>query len=195
MILSYCVRWSVVSLVGWLVFYAAFNNISVIWRRLLTFFISFLGFTSTRPGLWNVLPKDIPTKKKRTYCVVYGVYFKAEIIVPDWTTWLFLYRMKFWFNEWGDKFLKSMLEMEKVLLFNKFFYNFSSSKTLSILSIPLLVQQQIYPFIICTVWFCRLLMPFITRVWVKGEDMAFFRRHLSKSICSIPLCAAGYPLK
>ena len=48
-----------------MVFYAAFNSISVIsWRRL-TLFMSFLGFTSAGLGLWSVLPKDTPTKIPR----------------------------------------------------------------------------------------------------------------------------------
>ena len=46
----------------WMVFYAAFNSISVISRRQLTLFTSFLGFTSTRLELWSVLPKDTLTK-------------------------------------------------------------------------------------------------------------------------------------
>ena len=49
-------------LIDWMVFYAPFNSISVISRQQLTLFMSFLGFTSTRLGLWSVLPKDTPTK-------------------------------------------------------------------------------------------------------------------------------------
>ena len=49
-------------LIAWVVFYAAFNNNSVLLRRQLTLCMSFLGFTSTRLGLWSVLPKDTPTK-------------------------------------------------------------------------------------------------------------------------------------
>ena len=48
-----------------MVFYAAFNSISVISRRQLTLVMSFLGFTSNRLGLWSVLPNDTPTKKPR----------------------------------------------------------------------------------------------------------------------------------
>ena len=48
-----------------MVFYAAFNSISVISPRQLILFMYFLGFTSTRLGLWSVLPKDTPTKKPR----------------------------------------------------------------------------------------------------------------------------------
>ena len=44
--------------IDWIMFYAAFNSISVIIRRHLTLFMSFLGFTSSRLGLWSVLPKD-----------------------------------------------------------------------------------------------------------------------------------------
>ena len=53
-------------LIDWMVFYAAFNSISVISRRQLTLFLPFLGFTSTRIGPWSVLPKDTPTKKKHS---------------------------------------------------------------------------------------------------------------------------------
>ena len=49
-------------LIDWMVFYATFQQYSVISRRQLTLFVSFLGFTSTRLGLWSVLPKDTPTK-------------------------------------------------------------------------------------------------------------------------------------
>ena len=48
--------------VDWVMFYAVFNSISVISRRQHTSFMAFLGFTSTRLGLWSVLPKDTPTK-------------------------------------------------------------------------------------------------------------------------------------
>ena len=46
-------------------FYAAINSISVISRRQFTLSMSFLGFISTRLGLYSVLPKDTPTKKKK----------------------------------------------------------------------------------------------------------------------------------
>ena len=52
-------------LIDWMVFYATFNNISVISRQQLTLFMSFQGYTSTRLGLWSVLPKDTPMKKTR----------------------------------------------------------------------------------------------------------------------------------
>ena len=52
-------------LIDWMVFYATFNSISVISRSQLTLFMSFLGFASTRLGLWSVLPKDTPMKKPR----------------------------------------------------------------------------------------------------------------------------------
>ena len=48
-----------------MVFYAAFNSISAKSQRQLTLFMSFLGFTSTRLGLWSVLPMDTPTKIPR----------------------------------------------------------------------------------------------------------------------------------
>ena len=38
-------------LIDWMVFYAAFNSISVISRRQFKLFMSYLGFTSTRLGL------------------------------------------------------------------------------------------------------------------------------------------------
>ena len=39
-----------------------FFGILVVSRRQLTLFMSCLGFTSTRLGLWSFLPKDTPTK-------------------------------------------------------------------------------------------------------------------------------------
>ena len=48
-----------------MLFYAAFNSISVISRRQFTLFMSFLGFSSTKLGLWSVLPKDTSTKQPR----------------------------------------------------------------------------------------------------------------------------------
>ena len=40
-----------------------FRQISVMSWGPLTSFMSFLDFTSTRLGLWSVLPRDTPTKK------------------------------------------------------------------------------------------------------------------------------------
>ena len=45
-----------------MVFYAAFNSISVISQRQVTLFMSFLGFISTRLWLWSILPKT-PLRK------------------------------------------------------------------------------------------------------------------------------------
>ena len=45
-----------------MVFYAAFNSISVISRQQLTLFMSFLGFTSTRLGSEVSCPKTIQRK-------------------------------------------------------------------------------------------------------------------------------------
>ena len=45
-----------------MVFYAAFNSISVISRRQLTLFMSFLGFTSTRQGSEVSCPRTLPRK-------------------------------------------------------------------------------------------------------------------------------------
>ena len=47
---------------NWMAFNTTFNSISVISRWQLTFFMSFLGFTSISQGLWSFLPKDTPTK-------------------------------------------------------------------------------------------------------------------------------------
>ena len=55
----------------WMVFYTAFNSISVISPGQFTLFTSFLGFTSTRLGLWSVLPKDTSMKKPRGYSVAW----------------------------------------------------------------------------------------------------------------------------
>ena len=43
-----------------------FNIISVISRRQLTLFVSLLGFTGTRLGLWIFLPKDTRTPPRKT---------------------------------------------------------------------------------------------------------------------------------
>ena len=48
-----------------MVFYAAFNSISVKSQQQFTLFMSFLGFTSIRLALCSVLPQDTPTKKPR----------------------------------------------------------------------------------------------------------------------------------
>ena len=45
-----------------MVFYAAFNSISVISRRQLTLFMSFLGFTSTRLGSEMSCQRTLPRK-------------------------------------------------------------------------------------------------------------------------------------
>ena len=50
------------SMIDWIVFYAAFNSISVISRRQLTLFVSFLGFTSTRLGSEVSCPRTLPWK-------------------------------------------------------------------------------------------------------------------------------------
>ena len=49
-------------LIDWIVCYAALNSISVISRRHLTFFMSLLGFISSRLGLWSVLPRTLRRK-------------------------------------------------------------------------------------------------------------------------------------
>ena len=46
------------------------------WQQL-TLFLSYPGFTSTRLGLWSVLPKDIPTHKKKT-----GNLMRLEPMTP-----------------------------------------------------------------------------------------------------------------
>ena len=45
-----------------MMFYAAFNSISVISRRQFTLFVSFLGFTSTRLGSEVTCPRTLPRK-------------------------------------------------------------------------------------------------------------------------------------
>ena len=49
-------------LIDWMVFYAAFNSISVISLRQLTLFLGFLGFTSTRLGSEMCCPRTLPRK-------------------------------------------------------------------------------------------------------------------------------------
>ena len=49
-------------MIDWMVFYAAFNSISVISRRQLTLLLSFLGFTSTRLGSEVSFPRTLPQK-------------------------------------------------------------------------------------------------------------------------------------
>ena len=48
-----------------MVFYAAFNSISVISRRQLTLFTSFLGFTSIKLGSEVSCPKTLPRKNPK----------------------------------------------------------------------------------------------------------------------------------
>ena len=61
-LLPYCIAFPYK--VHWMVFYAAFNTILVKPGRQLTLFMSFLGFTSTRLGLWSVLPKETSWKPR-----------------------------------------------------------------------------------------------------------------------------------
>ena len=49
-------------LIDWMVFYATFNSISVISRRQLTLFMSFLSFTSTRLGSEVPCPRTLLRK-------------------------------------------------------------------------------------------------------------------------------------
>ena len=49
-------------MIDWMVFYTAFNSISVISRQQFTLFMSFLGFTSTRLGSEVSCPKTLPRK-------------------------------------------------------------------------------------------------------------------------------------
>ena len=49
-------------LIGWMVYYAAFNSISVISRRQFTLFMFFLGLTSTRLGSEVSCPRTLPQK-------------------------------------------------------------------------------------------------------------------------------------
>ena len=57
--LCYDLNW----LIDWIVFYTTFNSISVISWQQLTLFMSFLGFTSTRLGLWSVFTQGHSHKK------------------------------------------------------------------------------------------------------------------------------------
>ena len=84
-----------------MVFYAAFNSISVISWPQLTLLMSFLGFTSTRLGLWSVLPKDTPMKKPRGSCV-------AQTQDP-WITSQTLYHWAMWDHDVTKK------QMEKCI--------------------------------------------------------------------------------
>ena len=63
---SYCTKYQVLRSREWLTdcmaFNADFNSFSVMSRRQLTLYMSFLGFTSTRLWLWSVLAKETPPK-------------------------------------------------------------------------------------------------------------------------------------
>ena len=74
-------------LIDWMVFYAAFNSISVISRRQFTLFM--LSWVSPVLGwLWSVLPKDTPTKKPRG---------SSEVRTQDpWITSQTLYHWATW---------------------------------------------------------------------------------------------------
>ena len=52
-------------MIDWMVFYAAFNSISVISQWQLPLFMSFLVFTSTRLGSKVSCPRTLPWKKPR----------------------------------------------------------------------------------------------------------------------------------
>ena len=116
-------------------FYAAFNSISVISQRQLTLFMSFLGFTSTRLGLWSVLPKDTPTKKPedpvrlepRTPCwirrkcwlpafVFSRIIFRSFNPFPKKPWFLRVSRTSLWKTEW---------EKEKLLIMSNFSFSHS----------------------------------------------------------------------
>ena len=54
--------------IDWMVFYAAFNSISVISWRQFSLFMYFLGFTSTRLGSEVSCPRTLPRKAQRIRC-------------------------------------------------------------------------------------------------------------------------------
>ena len=80
-----------VRLIDWMVFYATFNSTSVPSRYQLTLFMSFLGFTSTRLGLWSVLPKDTPKKNPHDLVQLEprtpGLWVKHFTTEPRRTSW------------------------------------------------------------------------------------------------------------
>ena len=85
-----------------MVFYAAFNSISVISQKQLALFMSFLGFTSTRLGLWSVLPKGTPMKKPRESSVartqdpwITSKHFTTETMQDPWNN-PFPHKDTFW---------------------------------------------------------------------------------------------------
>ena len=72
-----------IEFVGWMVFYVAYSSISVISRQQLTLFISFLGFTSTRLGLWSNLPKDTLRKTQRIqWARIQDPWITSQTILP-----------------------------------------------------------------------------------------------------------------
>ena len=80
----YCLNYT--HSVDWMVFYAAFNSVSVISWWQLTFFMSFLGFTSTRLGLRSVLLNDTPMKiTKKIQCGSNSLITSQTLY--HWATW------------------------------------------------------------------------------------------------------------
>ena len=84
--------------------YAAFNSISVISWRQYTLFMSFLGFTSTRLGLWSILPKDTSMKKPRGS--------SAALTQDPWVASQTLYH-------WATQSSPFKLDLSKILSFGK----------------------------------------------------------------------------
>ena len=72
-----------------MVFYAAFNSISVISRRQITLFMSFLGFTSTRLGSEVSCPRTLPRKSPEDQLRLEprtpGLRVKHFTTEPRWT--------------------------------------------------------------------------------------------------------------
>ena len=123
-------------LIDWMVFYATFNSISVISQWQLTLFMCFLGFTSTRLGLWSVLPKDTPMKKPRGLCAawtqdlwitsqpLYQWAMRDPIKILDWTELKVFADNLLPNNPYGGKnLLKTWKKKEKMLVTSIFSFS------------------------------------------------------------------------
>ena len=74
-----------------MVFYAAFNSISVISRRQVTLLMSFLGFISTRLGSEVSCPRTLPRKTQRIqYDSNPGLRVKHRTTKPRRTPWKYI---------------------------------------------------------------------------------------------------------
>ena len=81
-----------------MVFYAAFNSISVISRRQFTLFMSFLDFTSTRLGSEVSCPRTLPRKNPedpvRLETRTPGLQVKHSTTEPPGTLRIIIYKSK-----------------------------------------------------------------------------------------------------